>query len=642
MLTYVINTSENKVLKSEVLFELVGYNKIVWMRSGLSAIENCAEEILRKQEPMTASEYRVVVLVDFLAFEKTLFPEENPVSEYLAIYRKLIEIYLYNHLYAKLNRARLGFDGLEVFYIQYCERNTIRENAAEKAQLAEIVGLGKDDTDVVEEKRGDTVIKKRNVFRVKYDNGMLLFRAEDFCRNKEAGEEVDIDCFFDSYTDNYNIAYRAFGARSRTYVAESASAKMESRAAFDNLNLSLALIRAYEQELKLGDGDTRDDVVDIPKMNKNVFFDIIRKAYGKVHSALELVRQSGKANGFYRLETKETVTESILCNDLKEEEREEAGNKAKSLGIVNQYAAIKQFASILPGEKSEEEKEELSGYMRQYKEGRDSLRNLSGEDETRELLRDAPQQSKYPSGLEFENAVEKKKKTMRTILRAAIDADYKGADYTKEFEEASEVYDRYQRAEAALTKSFRTHIGCLILVLIAMIVPYVILQQTQFSVLGAMVLVPIALAVFGGLYILSAIIHIIPLLRARTLAKLRMTELYEKCLLKQRKAMLELKRRYVDYLPAVEKIRFEIYTLQVLHDANKEINRHIEEHREMLEKLRDVLLGMLNSMQVAHKADTDVVLDEDEFKINESFRANRIYKVFTLDAIEEIFAEGGF
>ena len=57
MLTYVINTSENKVLKSEVLFDLVGYNKIVWMRSGLSAIDECAEEILRRQEPMTASAY---------------------------------------------------------------------------------------------------------------------------------------------------------------------------------------------------------------------------------------------------------------------------------------------------------------------------------------------------------------------------------------------------------------------------------------------------------------------------------------------------------------------------------------------------------------------------------------------------------
>ena len=43
MLTYVINTSENKVLKTDLLFELVGYNKIAWMRSPLAHIEDCAE-----------------------------------------------------------------------------------------------------------------------------------------------------------------------------------------------------------------------------------------------------------------------------------------------------------------------------------------------------------------------------------------------------------------------------------------------------------------------------------------------------------------------------------------------------------------------------------------------------------------------
>lgn len=637
MLTYVINTSENKVLKSEILFELVGYNRIVWMRSGLGAIENCAEEILRRQEPMTASEYRVVVLVDFLAFEKTLFPEENPVSEYLAIYRKLIEIYLYNHLYAKLNRARLGFDGLEVFYIQYCEKNTIRENAAEKAQLADVIGLGKETEDGEE-----NTVKKKNVFQVKYDNGALLFRAEEFCRETKVGEEVDIDCFFSNYNENYNIAYRAFGSHSRTYVAESASAKMESRAAFDNLNLSLALIHAYEQDLTLNDGDDRDDVVDIPKMNKNVFFDIIRKAYGKVQAALEYVRQSGKADGFYRLEVGgKEVTEDILCSELKEEEKQAVTAKAKALGLEKQYVDIKRLASQLPGEKSDEEKEELSEYMKQYKEGRDELRNDTDGEDVSFILQDAPKQSKYPSGLEFENAVEKKKKTMRKILKDAIYADYGGADYTKEFEEANEVYDRYKRAEAALAKNFRTHLSCLVLVLVAMIVPYIALQKALVSFVGGTLFSILAVAVFGGVYILSAFIHMIPLLRARSLAKIRMTQLYEACLLKQSMAMLKLKRRYVDYLPAVEKIRYEIYKLQVLHDANREINRHIEEHREMLEKLRDVLLGMLNSMQVAHKANADVALDEDEFKINESFRANRIYKVFTLDAIEKIFEEGG-
>ncbi|MBO7171144.1 MAG: hypothetical protein J6W28_08225, partial [Clostridia bacterium] len=276
-----------------------------------------------------------------------------------------------------------------------------------------------------------------------------------------------------------------------------------------------------------------------------------------------------------------------------------------------------------------------------YKEGRDELRNDTDEEDVSFILKDAPKQSKYPSGLEFENAVEKKKKTMRAILKGAIYADYAGADYTEEFEEANTVYDRYKRAEAALARNFYIHLGCLVLVLIAMVVPYIALQKGLMTVVGGGIFSVVAVAVFGGAYVLSALLHMIPLLRARNLAKIRMTQLYESCLLKQSKAMLKLKRRYVEYLPAVEKIRYEIYKLQVLHDANKEINRHVEEHREMLEKLRDVLLGMLNSMQVAHKANADVALDEDEFKINESFRANKIYKVFTLDAIEKIFEEGG-
>lgn len=667
MLTYVINTSENKVLKSEVLFDLVGYNKIVWMRSGLSAIADCADDILRRQQPMTAGEYRVVVLVDFLAFEKTLYPEENPVSEYLTIYRKLIEIYLYDHLYTPLRRAQLGFDGLEVFYIQYSEKNTIRENAAEKYQVAELLGLpaearkiaearqkAADETNAPkglesskskkkdEEKSVKAESEKYTTFHIEYRNGSLTFRAEDFCKNVKAGEGADYESFYRSYIEKHVHAYRAFGSRSRTYVAESASARMESRAAFDNLNLSLALIRAYEQEMSLsGDADKRDDVVDVPKMNRNVFFDIIRKAYGKVQSALELVRQSGKANGFYRLETPDSASEDICRSELSEEEKQDAANAARAKNLKNQYAEIKAFAAVRPGEKSDREKNELSGYMSAYKDKRDEMRNHNTEDDVRDLLAKAPKQSKYPSGLEYENAVEKKKATMRTIYKTAIAADYKGADYTKEFEEANKVYDRYTRAEAALNKNFRIHLGCLILVLIAMVIPYLVLQQTNFSKFGAGLLAAIAVAVFGGIYIFSAFIHIIPLLRARSLARIHMTELYESCLLKQKRAMLELRRRYEVYLPAVESIRYEIYTLSVLHEANREINRHMEEHREMLEKLRDVLLGMLNSMQVTYKADGEVLLDDDEFKINESFRANKIYKVFTLDTIEEIFAEGG-
>ena len=660
MLTYVINTSENKVLKTDLLFELVGYNKIAWMRSPLAHIEDCAEEIVKRQQPMTAGEYRVVVLVDFLAFEKTLFPEENPVSEYLSIYKSLIEIYLHDHLYTPLRRAQLGFDGMEVFYIQYTEKNTIRENAAEKEQLALLLGLEAEHDRIVAEKRSpkekDAPVKGEKkgskkeeltqeeeqpplyeTFSAEYRGGKLTFRADEFCKDIGKAKEASFDTFYRNLAEKYDIAYRAFGSRSRTYVAGTASARSESRAAFDNLNLSLALIRAYEQEVDIA-VDKRDDVVDVPQMNKERFFDTLRHSYGKVQSALELVRQSGTANGFYVLETRESISDDICVDVMDDEEKMEVISAAKGTSFEDRYAAIKKLASVPPGTKSEEEKRELAGYMSEYKQRRDEMRNHETEQDTRLLLREAKKQSKYPSGLEYENAVEKKKATMRRILKAAIDADYDGADYTEEFAKANDARDKYLSGKARIEKYIRTNIVCFFLVMIAMLVPYFVFQIKD-SNLGAMVLLSSALVVFGGVFVLSALLHVIPILRDIRSAKLEMTDLHEACLVKQRQSIFRLRRRYTVYLPAVESIHYELSELATLYQANREINRHIEEHREMLERVRDVLLGMLTSMQIAHKADGEAALDDDEFKINESFRLNRIYKVFTIDVIEEIFEE---
>ncbi len=662
MLTYVINTSENKVLKSDLLFELVGYNKISWMRSPLSLIEDCADEIIKRQQPMTAGEYRVVVLVDFLAFEKTLYPEENPVSEYLAIYKSLIEIYLNDHLYAPLRRAQLGFDGLEVFYIQYTEKNTIRENAAEKEQLALLLGLDKEYERIVEEKQNHASAdapkksgkksdkkdedeaeaprdpKQYETFTMEYRGGSLTFRADEFCKDIGKEKSADFDTFYRNLSEKYNIAYRAFGSRSRTYVAGTASARSESRAAFDNLNLSLALIRAYEQEMTL-EGDRRgDDVVDVPKMNKELFFDTLRHSYGKVQSALELVRQSGNTKDFYCLQTKTEESDDICRNELSEEEKKEVLASAKGVPFRKRYEKIRELASVPPGTKSDAEKKTLSGYMSKYKQKRDEMRKHATEEDKRELLRNTPRQNKYPSGLEYENAVEKKKTTMRTILRSAIEADYDGADYSAEFEKANDALDRYSSAKARMEKYVRTGVVSFLLVMLTMLIPYFVFQIKDSS-LGAIIMISVALAVFGGVFILSSLLHVIPVLRDIQTAKLDMAEVYETCLLKQRRSLLRLQRRYEEYLPAVESIRYELAELETIYEANREINRHIEEHREMLERVRDVLLGMLNSMQVAHKTDSEVLLDDDEFKIGESFRVNRVYKIFTIDVIEEIFGE---
>ena len=645
MLTYVINTSENKVLKTDLLFDLVGYNKIEWMRCSLNKIGEKAEEIIEYQQPMTAGEYRVVVLVDFLAFEKTLFPEENPVSEYLAIYKSLIEIYLHEHLYTPLRRAQLGFDGLEVFYIQYTEKNTIRENAAEKEQLATLLGLEKEALRIANEKNADAASavetlppERYESFSIEYRGGeKLTFRADEFCKALDGDKKATFDTFYRNFPEKYDIAYRAFGSRSRTYVAGTASARSESRAAFDNLNLSLALIRAYEQEVEIV-VDQRDDVVDVPQMNKERFFDTLRHSYGKVQSALEYVRQHGNAGGFYVLETQKSESEDICSDVMKEEERQEVIDAAKGTGFEECYEKIRELASVPAGTKSEAEKKELSSYMSIYKQKRDEMRNHATSRDARVILRGAKKQSKYPSGLEYENAVEKKKTTMRRILKAAIDADYDGADYSKEFAAANDARDKYLSGKARLEKYIRTNIVCFFLVMLAMLVPYFVFQIKDSS-LGAALLLSIALAVFGGVFLLSAMLHVIPILRDIRSAKHVMSELHATCLLKQRQSIFRLRQRYTVYLPAVETIHYELDELSVLYEANREINRHIEEHREMLEKVRDVLLGMLTSMQIPHKADGDLTLDDDEFKINESFRQNSIYRIFTIDVIEDIFEE---
>lgn len=643
MLTYVINTSENKVLKTDLLFDLVGYNKIEWMRCSLNKIGEKAEEIIEYQQPMTAGEYRVVVLVDFLAFEKTLFPEENPVSEYLAIYKSLIEIYLHDHLYTPLRRAQLGFDGLEVFYIQYTEKNTIRENAAEKEQLAKLLGLDDEAAQIAGGKKSEDGAEKKpaeryDTFSIEYRGGeKITFRAEEFCKAIDEDKKATFDTFYQNFPEKYDIAYRAFGSRSRTYVAGTASARSESRAAFDNLNLSLALIRAYEQEVEIV-VDKRDDVVDVPQMNKERFFDTLRHAYGKVQSALEYVRQRGNAGGFYILETQKSVSDSICSDVMSDEEKMDVIGSAKGMSLEARYAKIRELASVPAGTKSEEEKRELSTYMSAYKQKRDEMRNHSTAQDTRLILQKAKKQSKYPSGLEYENAVEKKKTTMRRILKAAIDADYDGADYTQEFAEANDARDKYLSGKARLEKYIRTNIVCFFLVMLAMLVPYFVFQIKD-SKLGAVLLLSVALGFFGGVFLLSALLHVIPILRDIRLAKLKMTELHETCLIKQRQSIFRLRQRYTVYLPAVESIHYELDELETLYEANREINRHIEEHREMLEKVRDVLLGMLTSMQIPHKAEGNLTLDDDEFKINESFRQNSIYRIFTIDVIEDIFEE---
>ena len=144
MLTYVINTSENKAFDSSTLFELTGYNKIRWMHCSLNEIESCAARISERQNVLGAERFRVAVIVDFYNFDKVRMPygrrgfvEDSGVD--LSIYMPYIEVYLMDNLVAYLEKRDLFADDFEVYYVQNekSERFDLFENA--NGQLEKIL-----------------------------------------------------------------------------------------------------------------------------------------------------------------------------------------------------------------------------------------------------------------------------------------------------------------------------------------------------------------------------------------------------------------------------------------------------------------------------------------------------------------------
>lgn len=126
MLTYVINTSENKTFDTEKLFSLVGYNKIVWINSKLDEINKCAEYIFEKQNVLGADDFRIAVIIDFYNFDRIRLPysvieykterEQNGVD--LSIYYPFIECYLIDNLFEKLSQKNLIISQRDVYYVQ--------------------------------------------------------------------------------------------------------------------------------------------------------------------------------------------------------------------------------------------------------------------------------------------------------------------------------------------------------------------------------------------------------------------------------------------------------------------------------------------------------------------------------------------
>ena len=237
MLTYVINTSENKTFDSSKLFDLAGYTKIRWMQCSLHEVKKCAEEIYEKQNNLGADKFRIAVIVDFYGFDRIRIPygrrgfgSDNGVD--MSIYMPYIEVFLMDNLIAYLENRELFTSDFEVYYVQNekSERYELFDSA--KSQIVQVLSGG-NKVKSVENAEGEDVFNSFSLYCT--PDVTLEFELTDY---PYGSTEMTFSEFWLAFRDR--VAIR-MDLRRHYYITSFGGGP--SRAALDTLSLSLYLIR---------------------------------------------------------------------------------------------------------------------------------------------------------------------------------------------------------------------------------------------------------------------------------------------------------------------------------------------------------------------------------------------------------------
>ncbi len=657
MLTYVINTSENKVFDSNLLFELVGYSQIRWKHCSLDKIDLCATEICaeEKSKILSTGEYRVVVLVDFFGFPHTDPAKEETAGEYVELYKGFLEYYLMENLFGTLKQNNIPAKACEIYYIQYVAYEPLAVNRMAAEQTARLFGLAEEEKLLKKQRhqKGEDGIvypraaessKKHEMFLLPCSEGVEL--QIDFCKKK--GQEEDYDeedepltegkgmSFYEFFTYfcNHRDDARKFGITvHKPYVTFGDA----SRAAYDALSLSLYLVHLYER---------RDDVApdtEIRRPDDRVFVDVLRTSLRKVHSARVAALKNDCRYYPLNVQHKKKDPEKAVKSNKK-------AAKAKKPPRLTEEAQYLQICR-LAGEKglieTQELQKERDALMKQYLEQRDFARSKEKEEQDADFVEIEEDLDimveQCPSALEYKNAVDDKKKEIATLLEESLSEDDTMQSFEEEKEEATEIYTAYKKAKACQTRNIIGDTVMLILMLIAMIVPYGLLTFSGKPFTGITVtMYVIAIAMFGGLYVFLFLGHLIRSVGEIRRQRVKLELLYQKCMEKRNKSLDNLRKRYSYDLIEIEELRKDIWEIAARDRKNAEKNHHVELHRAMLERVENQLSGMLNNF--GEKPDITLIEDvRDEFKIEKPIAAaeNKIYKIFSMDAIDAMFKQKG-
>lgn len=709
MLTYVINTSENKTLDGDFLFRLAGYNKIRWMDYGLERLEECAEEICARQLVLGADNFRVALLIDFYGFDRVrsayglngFLPDEKGVD--LSLYFPLIEAYLIDHFFAKIRNKELFPQEKHVFYIQDDKNDGFNLLSNEEEQMKYIF------TPDEESRKGTT---KRLVLKSEAEKAEALEKAES-AASGETGEAVsaaaenaervkspfeledpiilegafadeedekkeeyveieentysrfrlyctpDLSLTFSlsdyPYTDREGLSfhefYTSFKLRESQFYKivrhhyHASFGSGPTKAAFDNLSLSLYLIKLYEKEDMIH--ESGDFIVD--SLNPMRLQKLLVTSWNKISSARTIALTNSSTyfdiRSLGEVKSDETETgepKNEKTENAKKENRDKSESAVKARtelkglkNIKKTYAKIVKIVSETPDGLSKEDMKRLDEMMADYLEKRDEETESSEEYEFKSVRESCKTTRQCPSKNDYENVVKKKEAQIARLLGKTIAVEYIDKDFTEEKKRANKAYRDYTAAQKCLGVSLFGDLLVYLLALVVMIVPYL---ATKGFGWGTLVLYLSNIALLTGLFALAYAVRILPLLHKMRKAKREMDRCYIDCRVKEEHALFMYKQRYESELIHIESLRYELRSIGKLHHENQVKNSKIEEHRKMLEQVESKLGAMLNNLGV-----TPTVVKykhlEDEFDVSRPFRSsyNKIYRIFSLEAIEELF-----
>ena len=722
MITYVINTSENKTFDSDQLFKLAGYKKIQWLNVHLDEVNKCIEYIKNKQGAIESEEFRIAVVVDFFGYDKIRIPYgregyfDDPGVE-CSLYLPYIEAYLSDKLFYALEKQELFSASYEVFYIKGGRLEVIENMDNLKDQVSQVVfpdedsfkGVKKsyvkenktvyvsannsvyteedhskfkaeldvlnkrlyenlskkekeqvyDEIQVVSDKLDTIRTEKVEVKKVIEENTYSSFKL--YC-NPNLSLRFDIDSYpyILDVTKGEGISTRQFfeaffdrsikSKRIRRYFYNTSLGGSPAKAAFENLALFLNLVRLYERE----DEFKEDGVVDVSSVDPEELKGLLLNAWNKVVKAKKVAKEN---NSFY-YSLKSIFKKPVKIDDDAQETPEEIFDKMRATVVVNDEkirgSITAQFDSILKmGRKGEkifidDDKKEFDAILSKYLTKRNELTEKEIEEDFRDKIRteSLEKTNQCPPKQELDFILGQKEDEISSLMAKVLEAEYSVQKFEKEQEAAKAYFKGYTEAKKVLKRGTIGDIIFFILTLATVIVPYIVAKSITGFNLGAVITIIICSATFFGLFLLSFIIAVLPAIKRMAKMKRLMLECYKDCLTKKKIALEELRKRYEIDLISIEEIRYEIRQVIFLYNYNLKKDRNIDKHRIALDELENCLSAILNNLGVHPVVDNRIIVEEDFNMLKPILsNENKIYRVFSLDAIESLLMKdnkGGY